>query len=122
MKMVAGLFTGLLVIATLGACSEEALRDLEEAGENLDREGDVVVMEVTGSGSALVTWGTSGSTSQKTFQLPFRDRVVFDGFDVASVNAQLDGSGKITCRVIVNGAVTEEGNGSGQFATCSATA
>lgn len=79
-------------------------------------------ISVTGSGSALVTWGTNGTTHQVTVPLPFTARVPSGGtYGIISMNAQrqLGDSGSITCEIISNGRVVKRATSSGPYSICS---
>jgi hypothetical protein len=105
-------------------------------GEQVDPgEGAVVLtlakppqgwfVRVEGSGSALVTWGNIGGTSQQTVTLPWSVHVDVDGgFDVVTIVAQRNSgsSGSITCEVIHSGRVVERNVSSGPYAVCTASA
>lgn len=105
-------------------------------GEQVDPGEEVVVLtlakppqgwfvRVEGSGTALVTWGNIGGTSQQTVTLPWSVHVNVDaGFDVVTIVAQRQSgsSGSITCEVIRSGRVVERNVSSGPYAVCTASA
>jgi hypothetical protein len=79
---------------------------------------------VFGSGSAMVTWGDIGSTSQETVALPWSTKVSAGGaFNVVTVLAQRQSgsSGSITCEIIHNGRIVKKATSSGPYAICTAT-
>jgi hypothetical protein len=81
-------------------------------------------IRVLGSGSALVTWGNIGGTSQQTVALPFSAKVGAGGsFNVISVVAQRNAgdSGSITCQIVHTGRVVKQSTSSGAYAVCSAS-
>jgi beta-lactam-binding protein with PASTA domain len=82
-------------------------------------------VRVEGTGTALVTWGNIGGTSQATVSLPWSVHVGTSGsYDVVTVVAQRQSgsSGAITCEVIESGFVEERNVASGPYAVCSASA
>lgn len=82
----------------------------------------VVIYEVTGSGSAQVTYGTSGfSQEQHTVTLPWRHEIRGDVPEYPVLVAQLQNSGEISCKIWGGGEVPmAEATSSGAYAvvTC----
>lgn len=98
----------------------------EQANE--ETAGSVVVYEVTGKGSASVTYMKEGFSQeqQTSAKLPYRKQLQFKdkigSFAPISLVAQhVSGGGDLTCRVTVDGQVVAENTSSGQYAvvTCS---
>lgn len=81
-----------------------------------------IVMRVTGDGPAMITYGTTGGTSQETSPLPWVSTKTVDGFDVATIGAQRSGggAGAINCDITIDGVVVANEASSGAYAvvTC----
>ncbi len=93
-----------------------------------DPAGSTVVYEVTGKGSALVTYAKEGFSQEQVTgaKLPWRKELAFTDevtqFTPLSVVAQhSSGGGDITCRVLVDGKVVGESTSSGQYAVVTCT-
>lgn len=88
--------------------------------------GTSVVYEVTGKGTASVTYSKEGFSQeqQNGVRLPYRKELMFSAAPVTpalTVVAQHStGGGDITCRITVDGTVVGESTSSGQYAvvTC----
>lgn len=82
-----------------------------------------IVMRVTGDGPAMISYGTTGGTSQETSPLPWVSKKTVNGFDVATIGAQRSGggAGKINCDITIDGVVVAKEASSGAYAvvTCS---
>ncbi|MER7472892.1 MmpS family transport accessory protein [Micromonospora sp. NPDC000018] len=83
-----------------------------------------IVLEVTGPKSADVTYGLNADQSQENgAKLPWKKELTSsEALVIPTVLAQSKGTGKISCKITIDGKVVKENSSSGQFAvvTCSA--
>jgi hypothetical protein len=80
-------------------------------------------VRVTGSGRALITWGTWAGTSQLHAALPWRHGVPVSGYQVVTVAGPREsGTGKIVCAVLHNGVVVARDVARGRYAVCQTSA
>lgn len=78
----------------------------------------VVIYEVEGSGSAMVTYAAAGfSQEQQTVPLPWSHEIRGDVPEYPVLVAQLQGAGAVTCRIWGGGTVPlAEATSNGQYA------
>lgn len=127
--IVGGLFVLVFVLPALGgntqATPAPAPAAAAPAGDTSG--GSTVVYEVTGKGSASVTYMKEGFSQeqQTSAKLPFKKELQFKdkvgSFAPLSLVAQHSaGGGDITCRITVDGQVVGESTSSGPYAvvTC----
>jgi len=110
-------FVALMVIGgiLIGSAANDALKE-----SNKGKDATTVVFTVTGSApnGVDITYGDDSSNYEGT--LPLRVSLpVDDNALYYSVNAQLNGSGSITCKVVIGDAV-EVGHAVGGYNICSA--
>lgn len=116
----------IAVIAVLSGCGSSTGTAAESR--------PTVIFDVTGStqDSASFTIRTpSGGTKQGTFDLPLTNTTGTHGLrsagyssgDFLYLSAQLNGSGDITCKITVDGAVIDESTSTGDYVitTCQGT-
>lgn len=84
-----------------------------------------VVYEILGSGAASnISYNTDGAGSiaqESDVTLPWRKEITIKrGFAITTLTAQNKGSGQLTCRISVDGAVSKENTSTGKYAvvTC----
>lgn len=88
------------------------------------RPKPVVRFVVTGSGSGVdITYGSDTDNRQGGTSVPFSASLKLDrSADYYSLDAQLNGSGDITCKIIIREHVVAKGHASGGYNICSAQA
>ncbi|MCX4468976.1 MmpS family protein [Micromonospora sp. NBC_01655] len=117
-----------LLAATVLACgsgeSDTAGPGAQDKAETAKTGGKSIVLEVTGPKSADVTYGIGTDQSQDNgAKLPWKKELTSkEAIIIPTVVAQSKGSGKIACKITVDGKVVKENASSGEFAVVTCTA
>ncbi|PZG19005.1 hypothetical protein C1I95_12500 [Micromonospora craterilacus] len=83
-----------------------------------------IVLEVTGPKSADVTYGLNADQSQANgAKLPWKKELTSaEAIVIPTIVAQSKGSGKIKCKITIDGEVVKENASEGEFAVVTCTA
>lgn len=115
-------------VATLPACSSGA-GDVQGPGAQDSTQTTAaatkkILMEVTGPKAADITFGLGTDTSQENAaKLPWKKELSSgEAFLVPTVLAQSKGTGKIACKITVDGKLVKENASTGEFAVVTCTA
>ncbi|TKA13186.1 hypothetical protein [Actinacidiphila oryziradicis] len=103
---------------TTASAAEAATKAAKPAATNPKPKPNTIAYVVTGSSGADVMYGPSGSSF--TGHSPMSVTKPLGHPQYYSITAQLQGSGKVTCELLVNGKVMSKGTASGGYniATC----
>ncbi|PZG14794.1 hypothetical protein C1I95_21000 [Micromonospora craterilacus] len=105
---------------------DQAAGAAEKGGEKKSdkKGGKKIVLEVTGPKTADVTYGLNADQSQANgAKLPWKKELTSkETIVIPTIVAQSKGSGKIKCKITIDGEVVKENASEGEFAVVTCTA
>lgn len=109
---------------TAGPGAQDQVSETGDA--NSENEGDTtIVMEVTGPKTADITYSLGADSSQENgATLPWKKELTSkESFLLPNIVAQMgSGSGKIECKITIDGELVKENASSGEYAVVTCTA
>ncbi len=121
---------GLTALAALAlACGNGGTDDVagpgaQDKGSTANDGKKKIVLEVAGPKSADITFGLGADQSQEQgAKLPWKKELTSgEAVIIPTVVAQSKASGKITCKITIDGKLAKENSSSGEFAVVTCTA
>lgn len=124
--LVASPFVALVLIACSSGGNVSGPGAQDDASTSKASKGKTVVLEVTGPKSADINYDLGSDSSQDNgAKLPWKKTLTdTDALGLASVSGQntTESSGKITCKITVDGKVVKTNSSTGQYAVVDCTA
>lgn len=113
----------LVLIAICGGIGIAMIGGAAKAVHDSTTATHTVTYKITGKGSATITYiGSNFSEAQQDAPLPWTHTETVTGWQPVTINAQLKGTGSVTCEIDVDGHAGKPITSTGQYviASCSA--